>query len=303
MSELAIRTESLVKHYGKTKAVDGLTMSVPRGSIYGFLGRNGAGKTTTIKSLLGLARADGGSASVLGYDIQREHLQVLQHTGFVSENKALFDNLTGDEMVRFNRGYFPTWSDKHVERYRKLFETPMDVPFGKLSLGNKTKVCLVLAMSQGAELLILDEPTSGLDPVAIDILMEVLIDDHVSEGRTVFMSSHQLAHVQKIVEWVGIIDHGRILLEARLEDVRQNYRVITAAGLDTAARISRPEIVGMRHSAKFWRYLVSRDSEAVASELRQRGMAVSDVSPCGLEDVFLGVVRKEEDHAGVEVVA
>jgi ABC-2 type transport system ATP-binding protein len=302
MSEAAIRIEGLVKHYGKTRAVDGLSLAVPRGSIYGFLGRNGAGKTTTIKTLLGLARATSGSASVLGYDIGREHLQVLQHTGFVSENKALFDNLTGEEIVRFNRGFFPTWSDKHVERYRKLFEIPMDVPFGKLSLGNKTKVCLLLAMSQGADLLMLDEPTAGLDPVAIDQLMEVLIDDHASEGRTVFLSSHQLAHVQKIVEWVGIIAHGRLLLEARLEDIRQDYRVITAAGADTAARLERPEIVAMRHSQKFWRYLVSQNAEAVASDLRQRGMAVSDVSPCGLEDVFLGVVRKEE-HAGVEVVA
>jgi ABC-2 type transport system ATP-binding protein len=302
MSELAIRAENLVKHYGKTKAVDGLSMSVPRGAIYGFLGRNGAGKTTTIKSLLGLARPTSGGATVLGYDIQREHLQVLQHTGFVSENKALFENLTGEEMVRFNKGFFPTWSDKLVTRYRDIFEIPMDVPFGKLSLGNKTKVCLMLAMAQGAELLVLDEPTSGLDPVAIDILMEVLIDDHASEGRTVFFSSHQLAHVQKIVEWVGIIDHGKLLLEARLEDIRQDYRAITASGPDEAARLARPEIVAMRHRQNFWRYLVTRNSEAVASELRQRGMAVTDVSPCGLEDVFLGVVRKEE-HAGVEVVA
>jgi ABC-2 type transport system ATP-binding protein len=160
----------------------------------------------------------------------------------------------------------------------------------------------MLAMAQGAELLVLDEPTSGLDPVAIDILMEVLIDDHASEGRTVFFSSHQLAHVQKIVEWVGIIDHGKLLLEARLEDIRQDYRAITASGPDEAARLARPEIVAMRHRQNFWRYLVTRNSEAVASELRQRGMAVTDVSPCGLEDVFLGVVRKEE-HAGVEVVA
>jgi ABC-2 type transport system ATP-binding protein len=302
MSDLAIRTEGLVKHYGRTKAVDGLSLNVPRGSIYGFLGRNGAGKTTTIKSLLGLARATSGSAAVLGYDIVREHLQVLQHTGFVSENKALFDTLTAEELVRFNRGFFPTWSDKHVARYRDLLEIPMDKPFGNLSLGNKTKVCLMLAMSQGAELLVLDEPTSGLDPVAIDILMEILIDDHASEGRTVFFSSHQLAHVQKIVEWVGIIDHGKLLLEARLEDIRQDYRAITASGSETAARLQRPEIVAMRHRQNFWQYLVTQNSEAVASDLRQRGMTVTDVSPCALEDVFLGVVRKEE-HAGVEVVA
>jgi ABC-2 type transport system ATP-binding protein len=107
MSDLAIHTQGLAKFFGKTRAVDGLDLRVPRGSVYGFLGRNGAGKTTTIKTLLGLLRPTAGSAQVLGYDVRRDLIAILGRTGFVPENKTLFDSLTPAQLVRFNRGYFP----------------------------------------------------------------------------------------------------------------------------------------------------------------------------------------------------
>jgi ABC-2 type transport system ATP-binding protein len=242
MSDLAIHTQGLAKFFGKTHAVDGLDLRVPRGSVYGFLGRNGAGKTTTIKTLLGLLRPTAGSAQVLGYDIRRDLNAILGRTGFVSENKTLFDSLTPAQLVRFNRGYFPNWSDELAARYAELFEIPMHVRFGKLSLGNKTKVCHLLALCQGAELLVLDEPNVGLDPVITDLLLRVLVEDHVSEGRTVFLSSHQLAEVERIADWVGIVENGKILLETRLEDIRQNYRLIRAAA-ETVPSVSSPHLV------------------------------------------------------------
>ena len=219
MNDLAIHTEGLVKLFGKTRAVDGLDLKVPRGSVYGFLGRNGAGKTTTVKTLLGLLRPSAGSAQVLGYDIGRDLIAILERTGFVPENKMLFGSLTPAQIVHFNQGYFPKWSGELVARYADLFEIPMQTPFSKLSLGNKTKVCHLLALCQGADLLILDEPSIGLDPVITDLLLRVLVEDHVSDGKTVFLSSHQLAEVERIADWVGIIDKGKILLETRLEDV------------------------------------------------------------------------------------
>jgi ABC-2 type transport system ATP-binding protein len=292
MNDLAIHTEGLVKSFGKTCAVAGLNLKVPRGAVYGFLGRNGAGKTTTVKTLLGLLRPSAGFAEVLGYDIRGDLLAILECTGFVPENKTLFGSLTPAQIVHFNQGYFPKWSNELVARYADLFEIPMQTPFSKLSLGNKTKVCHLLALCQGADLLILDEPSIGLDPVITDLLLRVLVEDHVSEGKTVFLSSHQLAEVERIADWVGIIDKGKILLETRLEDVRQNYRLIRAAG-DAAPAISSADLIAVQSSENFRSYLVTREAEDFAAMLRAKGMTILEILPVRLEEVFLGLARKE----------
>jgi ABC-2 type transport system ATP-binding protein len=186
VSELAICTQALKKTYGGIHAVSGINLNVPRGAIYGFLGRNGAGKTTTIKMLLGLARPTAGSAHVLGMDVSAERLSILKHTAFVSEKKTLYPSLTASELVRFSRGFYPTWSDSAVEKCARLLEIPMKQRFEKLSNGNQTKVWLLLALAQGADLLILDEPTSALDPVSVDQLLHVLTDDGLDRGCTIF---------------------------------------------------------------------------------------------------------------------
>ena len=292
MNDLAIHTHGLAKYFDKTRAVDGLDLKVPRGAVYGFLGRNGAGKTTTVKTLLGLLRPSGGSAEVLGYDIGRDLIAILEHTGFVPENKTLFSGLTPAQLVHFNQGYFPKWSNELVARYADLFEIPMETPIAKLSLGNKTKVCHLLALCQGADLLILDEPSIGLDPVITDLLLRVLVEDHVSEGKTVFLSSHQLTEVERIADWVGIIEKGRILLETRLEDIRQNYRLVRAAA-ETAPDITSPDLLAVQSSGNFRSYLVSREAQEFAAMLRSKGMTILEILPVSLEEVFLGLTRKE----------
>ena len=292
MMELAISSQGLEKIYPQVRALDGLNLSVPRGAVYGFLGRNGAGKTTTIKTLLGLVRPSGGAAQVLGLDIRKDHLAILERTGFVSETKILFESLSARQLIRFNRGYFPKWSDALAERYAGLFEIPMDRPFGKLSLGNRTKVCHLLALSQGADLLLLDDPTSGLDPVVTDLLMQVLIEDHVNEGRTVFFSSHHLSEVEKIAEWIGIIEAGRLLLETRLEDIRQNFRLVTVSG-DSLPALTGPNLISQKRSEKFHRFLVSRQADEFVAKLRGDGATVLEISSVNLGEVFLGLAGKE----------
>jgi len=292
MTETVISTQGLSKVYPQVRAVDGLDLNVPRGAVYGFLGRNGAGKTTTIKTLLGLTHPSGGSAQVLGFDIRKDTIAILERTGFVSETKQLFDSLTPAQLVRFNRGYFPKWSDALAARYADLFEIPMQTPFAKLSLGNRTKVCHLLALCQGAELLLMDEPTAGLDPVMTDLLLRVLIEDHVNEGRTVFISSHHLSELEKISDWIGIIDRGKLLLETRLEDIRLNFRMVTVSG-DSVPKLSAPNLVSQRSSDKFHRFLVTRDADEFAAQLRGQGATVLEVSPVNLGEVFLGLAGKE----------
>jgi ABC-2 type transport system ATP-binding protein len=293
MNDMAIWTENLVKVYPGVRAVDGLNLNVPRGVAYGFLGRNGAGKTSTIRILLGLARPTEGRGTVLGFTVGREQVAILERTAFVSESKTLYGDLTPRELVRFTRGFYPNWSDQAVTKYSRLFEIPMDRPFSKLSQGNRTKVYLLLALAQGADLLVLDEPGMGLDPVVVDEFLRVLVEDVIGEGRTVFISSHQLADVEQIADWVGLIDHGRLLLEARLDDIKSQFRWVTVAG-NALPRAKSPEVLLVATEGDFCKYLVKKDAEAFAAALRGQGATVAEVSPLGLRETFLALVRKEE---------
>ena len=305
MNQLAIATKDLTKTYGSIRAVRGINLTVPRGSIYGFLGRNGAGKTTTIKMLLGLGRPNAGSARVLGMDALRERIPILQRTAFVSEKKTLYASFSASELVRFSRGFYPNWSDSAVEKYAGIFEIPMKQRFEQLSNGNQTKVWLLLALCQGADLLILDEPTTALDPITVDQLMRVLAADAVDRGCTIFFSSHQLEEVERIAEYVGFIDHGNLLMEARLDDIKSEFRLITAAGSSLPAQTS-PQVLSVEVDQDFYRYVVTRDAEGFAAALSQNGATVTSIAPLSLREIFLQLVRKEQSctsgNAGVTPV-
>jgi ABC-2 type transport system ATP-binding protein len=292
MTELAIRTEDLRKRYAGVRAVCGINLHVPRGTIYGFLGRNGAGKTTTIKMLLGLARPTAGSVHVLGMDIVSQRISILRHTAFVSEKKTLYPSLTPSELVRFSRGFYPTWSDRAVEKYARLFEIPMKQRFEKLSNGNQTKVFLLLALSQGADLLILDEPTTALDPVLVDQLLRALGEDALDRECTIFFSSHQLEEVEQIAEHVGVIDCGKLVMECRLDDIKSEFRLITAAG-NALPRQTSSQVLSVDVERTFYRYVVMQDAEGFAAELSRNGATIAHVAPLSLREIFLQLVRKE----------
>jgi ABC-2 type transport system ATP-binding protein len=293
MNELAIGSRDLTKAYGRMLAVGGINLTVPRGAIYGFLGRNGAGKTTTIKMLLGLTRPTAGTAHVFGMDVSTERMSILQRTAFVSEKKTLYPSLTASELVRFSRGFYPTWSDSAVGKYARLLEIPMKQRFEKLSNGNQTKVWLLLALSQGADLLILDEPTTALDPVSVDQLLRVLAEDGLDRGCTIFFSSHQLEEVERIAEYVGIIDHGKLQMESRLDDIKSEFRLITAAGNSLPVQISA-QVLSIVVEGTFYRYVVTKDAESFAAGLSQNGATITNVSPLSLREIFLQLVRKEQ---------
>ncbi len=225
---LIIETADLRKHYDGVEAVRGLSLQVPAGSIYGFLGRNGAGKTTTIKLLLGMARPTSGRARVFGLaaDEDRASVDIRRRTGFVSDDKDLYDYMDVAEMIRFTAVFFPRWRADLEQRYLRRFELPADRKVKALSRGMRTKLALLLALCRGAELLILDEPTSGLDPVMTKEVLQALVAHVASEEMTVFFSSHQIAEVDQIADRVAIIDRGRAVVAGALDDLRENFRRI-----------------------------------------------------------------------------
>ncbi|HEX5234065.1 MAG TPA: ABC transporter ATP-binding protein [Silvibacterium sp.] len=299
MTELAIETHALSKRYGDLAALDRVNLHVERGSIYGFLGRNGAGKTTAIRILGGLSPASGGNARVLGFEAGPDRIEILQRTGFVID-KMLLPYMNGRDLLRFNKGFFPSWSDALAKRYADALEIPMDRKFKKLSHGSKTKLCLLMALAQNPELLILDEPTSGLDPVVTDQLLRVLVEDFANDGRTILMSSHHLSEVEKVADWVGILDQGKLLLEARLDDIRATYRRIRVAGESAPSR--SPEILTTSSSGGVTEYVLCAGEERFTADLRNNGATILEVLPMNLSEIFLELAGKES-HVPIETMA
>jgi ABC-2 type transport system ATP-binding protein len=294
-NELAIETRDLVKRYGSIAAVDGLSLSVPRGAVYALVGRNGSGKTTTIRMLLDLSLPDAGTARVLGMDCHAERMRVLERVGYVSD-RPLLGSWTGEQLVRFNRGFYPRWSDELVARYVRVFDIPMKQRFRNLSRGNQTKMWLMLALAQQPDVLILDEPTAGLDPVVTDQLLRVLVEDVAAEGRTVFMSSHHLSEIERIADWVGMIDKGKLLLEAPMEELRARFRRIQVAGV---AEMAMPvAAMRVRRSGASTEYVVRDGAEEFVDALERGGATVIQSSPMNLSEIFLeclGADGKEKE--------
>jgi ABC-2 type transport system ATP-binding protein len=228
MTDFVIETSQLCKSYKDKQALRGLDLRVPAGSIFGFLGRNGAGKTTTIKTLMGLLRADSGSALVFGSPVaDADHsVEIRRRIGFVTEDKELYPYMTVAEIIRFTRPLFPKWRHDLERRYLEIFELPLKSKIPDLSKGMRSKLMLLLAISRGADLLILDEPTDGLDPAAIDDVLRELVTIAATSGTTMFFSSHQLAEVDLIADHIGIIDRGRMIISGSLDDIKSRYRRI-----------------------------------------------------------------------------
>jgi ABC-2 type transport system ATP-binding protein len=281
--DLAIETRGLVKRYGSVDAVNGLNLSVPKGAVYALVGRNGSGKTTTIRMLLDLARPDAGTAHVLGMDAHADRVKVLERVGYVSD-RPLLGSYTGEQLVHFNRGFYARWSDELVERYVRVFDIPMKQKFRNLSRGNQTKMWLLLALGQQPDVLVLDEPTAGLDPVVTDQLLRVLVEDVASEGRTVFLSSHHLAEVERIADWVGMIDKGKLLMEAPMEELRAKFRRIQVAGV---AEMAPTAAMRVRRSGGSTEYVVRDGAEEFVDALEREGATVLQSSPMNLSEIFL----------------
>jgi len=295
---LVIETSDLRKRYGAAEALRGLALAVPKGSIFGFLGRNGAGKTTTIKILLGMAHASGGDARVFGLPAgsPAAGVEIRRRTGFAGEEKDLYDYMTVAEIVRFTAAFYPRWRRDLEQRYRRAFDLPADRKVKALSRGMRTKLALLLALSRGAELLVLDEPTSGLDPAASEEVLQALVSHVGSEEMTVFFSSHQIADVEQIADRIAIVDRGRTVVAGSLDDMRASYRRIqfVFAGDAPEMTFRAPGVVRTHRQGRVWSVLASGGADAIVEEARALHPVSVDVMPVALKDIFLETVAAED---------
>jgi len=297
LSEPVIETDGLRKSYGAKAALRGLELIVPRGSIYGFLGRNGAGKTTTLKLLMGILGRDGGDLSLFGEPMDSESAQVKarRRIGFVSEDKELYPFMTVEQTIRFTQGFFPGWRRELEERYLKLFRLPPRCNVLKLSKGMRTQLMMLLAMARGADLLVMDEPTTGLDPIMTEEVLQALADLAAGEGVTIFFSSHQLTEVEQICDHVCLIDDGQKVLEGELDELKSRYRRIVLV-FDSAApsELAGMEgIANLRRSGRTASMLAHVDVDNVVARTRKFAPQSVEVHPLTLKELFLDHLKEE----------
>jgi len=215
---------------GKAFELKDVNLRVPTGSIYGFLGPNGSGKTTTIRMFTGLMKPDHGDIRVLGHEVPREMPWILSHVGYVPERPHVYPALTVAETIRYHSSFYERWDANWAEQLVHRLELDHRRKISRMSKGETGKLLLLLALAQRPSLLVLDEPTDGLDPVVRrDVLTAVL--DYVSEsGATVFISSHLIHELERICDWVGVLDHGRVVAELPMQSFKNGIKRIHVSG-------------------------------------------------------------------------
>jgi ABC-2 type transport system ATP-binding protein len=286
---------------GKTPTLRDLSVTIPRGAIYGFLGPNGSGKTTTIRVMLGLLRAKSGSVRVLGRQIPTEAPRALARIGYVPERPHLYTALTVAESLRYHSAFYPTWDAVWAEELRTTFGLEADRRISRLSKGESGKLLMLLALAQRPELLVLDEPTDGLDPIVRRDVLSALLDYVSQEGATVLISSHLIHELERICDWVGVMESGRLVAEMQMQSFREGIKRLRVASAP-ATFAQSPFVLLSRSTASLgggaeewlvrgWQTPMLHWFEGVGAELR-------DVIDLDLEESFVELLRAARTNGG-----
>jgi len=232
MSESAIEIQDLLFNYGRKQVLAGVSLEVPTGTIFGFLGRNGAGKTTTIKTLLGLLRPKSGLCRVLGVDPHKDPLAVRRGVGYMAEDQRMYGWMTVDQIIRWSASFYPKWDRPFTDKLLEVLQLDRKARVRSLSKGQNSRLALLLALGHRPKVVILDDPTLGLDPIARKEFLRYVIGLLQSQGVTVFFSSHLLYEIEPVADFVAILDKGRIVKAAKTVELRESVRRFVLAEAD-----------------------------------------------------------------------
>jgi ABC-2 type transport system ATP-binding protein len=281
-----ITISNLRKTYGSTAAVDGLSLEVPSGSVFGLLGPNGAGKTTTFKCMLGLARASSGTVLYDGKPLVPE---TFERVAYVPERSVLYESLTVDQHVEMNRRAYKNFDAARAHELLAQFGVARTKRTRYLSKGMRTAVMVACACARNAEILVLDEPTGGLDPVNQRHVLSLIINE-AAKGNSVLFSSHQIGQVERAAERVAIVDRGRLVLEGLVDDLKADRKIVE--GIFPDVGFSLDGIV---------RLLVSSGADEFSSRLSAAGATGIRALDLNLEDIFLYAVSPADATTDVVV--
>lgn len=297
---MVIRTEGLSFSFDKQQVVKSLSLQVPAGSIYGFLGPNGAGKTTTIKMLLNLLKTDQGSIHIFGLELQSNRINILSQIGSLIEQPAIYHHLTGKENL-LNRAMLLQVNENRVDEMLKLVQltNAAHKKAGQYSLGMKQRLGIALALLSDPKLLILDEPTNGLDPNGIIEIRELIIRLVQEQGKTVFISSHLLAEIEKMATHVGIINEGELLFQGSVKDLESishpQVQIEADNTVDAANLLKRHDFIvnNINHERLYIPFTSKQQIGEINSLLVQNGITVFGINKQhkDLEKLFLDITK------------
>lgn len=292
-----IELEKLKVRYGRTIAVNDVSIRAEEGSVYALLGRNGAGKSSIVRCLLGFQKPNGGEARLFGESVWKRRATLMDRVGVVPEDPDAPPEMKPREILEFCSRLYSRWNHESAISRLKRFKVPLETPFGKLSKGQKREVLLAAALASEPNLLVLDDPTLGLDVVARKELFEELISDLADRGTTVFVTTHDLPGIEGIADRVGIMLEGEMLVDEDLEALKWRFRRIRfTAGGRTAEQID----LGSLHPVlrKQWgtgvEIVVDNYSTDHLEELRAKsGITEIEVNPLSLEEIFIAVAEAD----------
>jgi ABC-2 type transport system ATP-binding protein len=295
-----LRAEELGKQFGRTPVLQGLSLTVEEGSVYGLVGPNGAGKTTTVKVLMNILEPTSGRAVVLDTDSRQLAARDFQQIGYVSENQSLPDWMTVDYFMAYLRPFYPTWDAALTADLLRQFDLPGNRKLKHLSRGMRMKVALASSLAYRPKLLILDEPFTGLDPLVGDELVESLVES--ASETTILISSHDLAEIESFATHIGFLDRGRLQFSQSMESLTDRFREIEVT-LGTVPELPNtwpPHWLRPERSPSVVRFVDSQfDHERVQGEVRRLfgETARVSVTPMSLRAIFVVLARESRKAA------
>jgi ABC-2 type transport system ATP-binding protein len=297
--DTVITATNLTKYFGKHCALDSVSFSVPRGSVTAFLGRNGSGKSTTLRILLGLLEPTRGGSTILGHNSQHLTPEIRARVGYLAEGHPLIKWMTVRQSEKFQSAFFPAWNHKLFAATVDHFNLPENAKAGNLSRGQRAGLALALTLAAEPELLILDDPALGLDPVARRALLESILYITRDPGRTVLLSSHLLDDIERMAEYLLILDRSVLRAACTLEEFRE--RIVTyelSLAPDRSPETLRalhelPGLLDLYHTAGLVRLIVANPPADIAARLAEVGPLNVERLPTNFQDA---VTAYMSDH-------
>ena len=277
-----LEIRNLTKTFGDFKALDNLSMTVPKGTVYGLVGPNGAGKSTAIRCMVGVYRPNSGSVTMNG-EFVYENPDLKARIGYIPDEIFYFPAATLEEMRRFYKGIYPDFDDNLFERLYEIFSLPRKTPIRRFSKGMQKQAAFHLTICCRPDVLILDEPVDGLDPVMRRQVMSLILADVAERGTTVLISSHNLRELEDVCDHVGIMDHGRMLLEKSLADMQGTTHKLQMVG-DAPENL---EILHESASGRLRTYIVRGSASEISDAVAAANPVYYDVLPLSLEEIFI----------------
>ena len=288
MSEQAIVLNELTKHYGKHRGINNLSFSVNQGEFFGFIGPNGAGKSTTIRTLMGLIRPTGGSASIFDLDCHSKASVIARDVGYLPSENSYYENMKVRELLQYTADLYGMDCKTKMKELADRLNLDLSRKIADLSLGNKKKVGIVSAIMTSPKLIIMDEPTSGLDPLIQQAFYDILKEEN-SRGATVFFSSHVLSEVQKLCDRVAILKEGQLIGIQSIKELRESgYKKVSLSAKEAIPR-------DFFHLSGIANYAETPDKTSVSFMYNGNITAIIDkIHLLSLDDVLLEEPSLEE---------